>query len=269
MKKHLGMAPGELAGRPYAEFWNPEMVPLSRPVREAIARGSVATALLPALSDSTHLLEQGDQPVENGWSRQSDGALHLAIRTEMPGTSPDMVDWWFGWHSAEPARYKLWHPQAHVHARWAGADPSGLFGRDRYVGRTSIVDEFVGPREGQYAIQFVPPSALGLIDHSVMNVTEGTAICARVRFAGYPVQIGSLVHHVRAVPGGSVMRSRFWIGGRNAGGQAGSRWGDVAARLGRLFMKPTDHDLLVHCAQEMTHLASFLPALYARCQDLH
>jgi hypothetical protein len=34
----------------------------------------------------------------------------------VPSTLP--IDWWFGWHSDEPQRYKLWHPRAHVHAQW-------------------------------------------------------------------------------------------------------------------------------------------------------
>jgi len=35
-------------------------------------------------------------------------------------------------------------------------------------------------------------------------------------------------------------------------------------------MKPTaaqGYELLVHCSQEMTHLAGFLPALHARCRE--
>jgi hypothetical protein len=38
------------------------------------------------------------------------------------------------------------------------------------------------------------------------------------------------------------------------------------AQAARLFMRPSEADaraLLVHCAEEMQHLAQFLPALYA------
>jgi hypothetical protein len=38
------------------------------------------------------------------------------------------------------------------------------------------------------------------------------------------------------------------------------------ARAARVFMRPSEADaraLLVHCAEEMQHLARFLPALYA------
>jgi hypothetical protein len=42
--------------------------------------------------------------------------------------------------------------------------------------------------------------------------------------------------------------------------------GTVMARAAGVFMRPTEPDaraLMVHCAEEMQHLARFLPALYA------
>lgn len=269
MRRHLGMAPSDLRGREYAEFWQPEMAPLAPPVREAIARGSLPPGYLPALSGASRLLDEREAEVENGLSMQDDGALHLAVLTEMAGVTPAMVDWWFGWHSVEPERYKLWHPQAHVHAAWHDHDSTDRSGRERYVGRTSIVDEYIGNREGRYAIQFVRPAALGFSEKRVEDPARATAICARVGFAEYAIDIGYLVHHVVAVPGGSVMRSRFWVGGRYAEGRGGSLLGEFAARAARLVLRAPEHDLLVHCSQEMTHLASFLPALHARCGALN
>jgi hypothetical protein len=65
------------------------------------------------------------------------------------------------------------------------------------------------------------------------------------------------------------MRSRFWVGGRYAAGR-GSLAGTVMAVAGKLLMRPSEADaraLLVHCGEEMQHLASFLPALYAEFQS--
>jgi len=42
--------------------------------------------------------------------------------------------------------------------------------------------------------------------------------------------------------------------------------GTMMAKAAGLFMRPTEPDagaLMVHCAEEMQHLAQFLPALYA------
>jgi len=82
-----------------------------------------------------------------------------------------------------------------------------------------------------------------------------------------PIDVGYLAHHVRRTAGGSEMRSRFWIGGPYAAGR-NSALGTVIAQAAR-FMRPSARALLVHCAEEMRHLARFLPALYAefRLQD--
>jgi hypothetical protein len=63
------------------------------------------------------------------------------------------------------------------------------------------------------------------------------------------------------------MRSRFWLAGANI--RPRGMPGPVGAMLGRVaakFAPLTDNmavELLVHCAQEMNHLAGILPDLYA------
>lgn len=115
----------------------------------ALLTGPVAAPLLPRLSDAPQLLLTPETELENGFGFQADGTLHVAIRTELPDVTPEMIDFWFGWHSAEPARYKLWHPRAHVHAQWESAESpqqAQSKGRARYVGRVSFVDEYLGSR---------------------------------------------------------------------------------------------------------------------------
>jgi hypothetical protein len=92
----------------------------------------------------------------------------------------------------------------------------------------SIVDEYIGGVLGHYAIQF-QPAPLGTIK-------------ARVGFANVPFNFGTLEHRVE----NEEMLSRFHI-------------------KGLAFVKPRDENgraLLVHCAEEMAHLASFLPRLF-------
>src|SRR5262245_37253312 len=120
---YLGMRAGDLAGKAYAAYWNPRMAPLPAHVREALLCGSVSAPLLPRLADAPRRLESGDQELENGFGIQDDGSLLVAVRTDMPAVSPAMMDWWFGWHSDETQRYKLWHPRAHVHAEWGSPNP--------------------------------------------------------------------------------------------------------------------------------------------------
>lgn len=261
--RRLGWSASELASVPYARFWNPEMADISADAHRAVANSPMAEALFPPMSQAiTSIVEA---PVQNGFTVTSDGAIHVNLLTEMPGVSPAMIDWWFGWHSDSPERYKLWHPRAHVHAQWAEKPPSGAVGRTRYVGYTSQVDEYLGSAMIRGAIGFRRPEEFGLIDAMVAAGTGATAVCARIGLVDLPIDIGYLVHHVAATPGGSVMRSRFWAGGPNIAARAAPL--RPAMAVVKRFAGLTELDaraLLVHCAQEMTHLASFLPALYAQ-----
>jgi hypothetical protein len=264
--RHLGMQPGELDGKPYARFWNPQMAPLPEHAREAIAHGPVADPLLPPLAEGARALESAERVLENGYCLAADGTLRIAIHTIMPNVVPAMVDWWFGWHSDEPQRYKLWHPRAHVHAEWATTVTSGTTGRTRYVGQTSCVDEYVGSTLGRYHIRFLQPHELGLDESRLSDPQRATAVCARVGFANMPFDFGYLLHYVSVIDGGAEMRSRFWIGGEHAAARRGGIVGDMAASAAGWLMRPGAAEaaaLLVHCSQEMSHLASFLPGLYA------
>lgn len=245
---YLGYRSGD-ADTDFGRFFNPEMAPLPAHVVRALEHGPQAAPVLPEFDEP--LAIDGYQQTENGYGRLPDGGYTVAVRTDMPGVTPQMWDWWFGWHGCDARRYKLWHPRAHVSARWRD-------GRDdvAYVGRTSLVQEYLGSEFARVAIQFVDPGSFG---HG------GLAICARTGSPDVPVDVGWLVHQVRPVVGGSEMRSRFFMGGRHIGLRSGKSLADkmikpVAARL-----LPDPRDLLVHCAQEMNHLAGFLPELYARC----
>lgn len=248
--------------RPFARFFQAEMAPLPEHVREALAVGAVAAELLPSFEHAGELLDAGDWPIETGFAIPGDGSARVFVLTDMPGVTPDMWDWWFAWHGNDAARYKLWHPRAHISAAWAdgGGETS------EYVGRVSHVVEHIGAMRLKGAIAFVPPSEAGLDENKLRDRARATAICARVGITNSPLQTGWLIHHVRATPMGSQMRSRFWLGGENAKvkgvGAFGAPLGRALGAIVRLNAGLAA-DLLVHCAQEMNHLARFLPELHA------
>jgi len=253
---------------PYARFFNPNLAPLAPHVCAALDRGGVPDLLLPDIDGAAQNLF-GDAPVlEDGFVLTKDGGMRVSVRTDMPGVTPAMIDWWFGWHGDTPAKYKLWHPQAHVHVGWCDPLPSGASGRALYVGQTSLVDEFIASDLIRGSIRFVPPASFGFADPRLDDDRQATIVCARIGLGDAPIDVGYLAHHVRAVAGGSEMRSRFWMGGKHVGGR--NLIGSLAAGLAKRVLRLTEGDaraLLVHCAQEMPHLAAFLPELYAACQS--
>jgi hypothetical protein len=259
--RRLGWSAHELATLPYSRFWNPEMADISTDAHRAVANSPMAEALFPPMADAIGNIP--DAEVQNGFTITSDGAMHVNILTEMPDVTPIMIDWWFGWHGDSPERYKLWHPKAHVHAQWASQPPAGSTGRARYVGYTSEVDEYLGSTMIRGAIQFRRPEELGLVDAAVAAGVDATAVCARTGLVDLPIDIGYLAHHIEAVPGGSIMRSRFWMGAPYLAARSAPLRAAVPVAKRIVGLNELDaRALLVHCSQEMTHLATFLPALY-------
>ena len=267
--RQLGWSAEDLVSKPWAKYWNPVMGRIAPIAEAAVIAGPLAEPLFPAIDAArTSLLEQ-HPALENGFCLCDDGEMRLALETDLPGVTPAMIDWWFGWHSDGPERYKLWHPLAHVHAFWRTSPKPGSTGRARYVGQTSVVDEFIGSELGRFAISFRDPAAEGF-RHPSLNDGSATLVLARTGLGDYPFDVGYLAHHVLVTETGSRMRSRFWIGGSLAAARRGGVAGNVAAALAKKLLKPSEADaraLLVHCAQEMQHLAGFLPDLYREFGD--
>lgn len=260
MHRQLGYSPEDLAQSPYARFYSHVIGPLQPQVVEALLIGPQADELFPPVGATASLIEPGYWPVETGYARPSDGSIRVFCLTQMPGVSPEMWDWWFGWHGCEALRYKLWHPKAHIAARWAD-------GRDdeNYIGRTSLITEYLGPRLVKGAIGFVRPAAMGL-DEARLAAQGEVAICARVGVPGTALKGGWLLHQLRPVEGGCEMRSRMWMGGENTAiGDHSDPFRRGLARAIRPLaagLLPAPADLLIHNAQEMAHLAGFLPDLF-------
>ncbi|OBF21108.1 hypothetical protein A5725_14095 [Mycobacterium kubicae] len=257
----------EDANTGFGKFFNPEMASLPTHVVDALHHGPQAGEALLAFADAATVADEGYQQTENGYGILEDGSMQVSVRTDMPEVTPAMWSWWFGWHGSDTRRYKLWHPRAHLSAQWKDGDDGERRGAQRYIGRWSMISEYIGSTKLRAAIQFVPPSTMCL----PADRDDAVSICARLGSGDAPVDAGWFVHHVRSTPNGSEMRSRFWMGGphiavRNAPDVASKAVRPIAAKvLG--VSETTARNLLVHCAQEMNHLAGFLPRLHALFGD--
>lgn len=266
-EKYLGMREGDLEGKPYAKYWNPDMAPMQEQVRQAVAHGVEAPALGFTISEVDQLLQAGYLALENGFTRLDNGQVFVSVLTRMPGVSGKMIDWWMGWHPVESQRYKLWHPRAHVANRaekMIGDDPA-ISDRDKYLHNSNYVTEYVGADLLEIEIRFSEPSDF-FDTRGFQEANVGTAICGVVGFRKLPVSFGLLIHLIRETDDGCEMRSRFWLGNIAFRGLPGKEILNriTATRFLRRHAVPLSmgRDLLVHCGMEMNHLASFLPDLY-------
>jgi hypothetical protein len=260
--RYLGYRRADLA-KPYAKYFLPEALPMQPHVPPTLWEGMAPTEYGFDVDDAARLMSKpGYRKMETGWTTMDSGTVVVACLTHMPGVTAEMWDWWMAWHSCESARYKLWHPDAHQYSAVGEQrlEDRSLTDRQRYVDNVSFVDEYVGGQLTPLALRFCSPSRLGFADR-----VGQTVIAARVGAAIAPIAFGWLVHQVRPTSDGAEMRSRFFLNhlahldlppesvpeppaGRKPAGPP-----DMAA-LGT--------GLLAHCAVEMNHLASFLPALH-------
>lgn len=132
--RYLGYREADRA-TPYARFFNPALAPLAPHVCAALDRGGVPAILLPDIDQAASNLFGADPVLEDGFVLTGDGGMRVSVRTAMPGVTPAMVDWWFGWHGDAAAKYKLWHPQAHVHVGWRETPPPASAGARFMSGR--------------------------------------------------------------------------------------------------------------------------------------
>ncbi|KAK8150736.1 hypothetical protein G3M48_009626 [Beauveria asiatica] len=239
---YLGYREQDFA-QPYAKYWNPVVAPLTEELISGLTSSPMAEALaFSAHQASDYLTRPGYLSLENGYTIDRNGTVIIAALSEVPEVTGDAYDWWFGWHTVQTARYKLWNPVAHQYAY------------RRYIGMTSFIDEYVGNDAAQLSIQFLKPESLGFNVTAWPSQGIETIVAGRVKIGGFTTtdfdNVSYLMRQVRRRPDGKrELRSRFWIAKENHGTQ----------QLG--------HDLAVHCQIEMTHLGSFLPALYQEFKD--
>ena len=205
------------------------------------------------LSQANQILDQNPHSFEDGFKRLENGHGFIAARTEMPRCSGKMIEWWFSYiHTTE--EYKQWHPGDHIFSDWKGPRKTGA-----YIGGTHLIHERLGTSTiHKLRLNFREPSTI--LDTSRFNAAGvSAAIYGRGGPLYLPLWSAHVLHLVHDTADGCVMRSRFWLG-------------DVAPAVpllaGAIRRDMTQDASLAglhkHCREEMTILASFLPALYRK-----
>jgi hypothetical protein len=259
-------------GKPYARHFNGELW-LHDEVLPALREPMpVSEALDPTPVGLNTLLEPGYHKVETGFCELPDGSAYTTSLVPFPGCTGEMFQWWFWWHSAEPARYTLWHPYSHI-----SADPvdrevltaPGLTHEQRYIGNTHRVTERIGERLVRISIRFVDPAELGFDTSRFAEAGIVGHACAEVSLLRPDLLLTTMVHLARRTENGMELRSRYWTGHRmrlNLLDRSLSFSLDgLLSGLGlkrRLVGLPVAYDQLLHDQIEWTHLSSFLAEIY-------
>ena len=241
---------------PYAKYYDLPITPIPAEKIAVLEAGPIDPSLALKIEDRNKLFEPGYLPCEIGYCVMEDGSAYLANRTEMPGVTPEMFEWWFAWHGLEDMRYRIWDPEDHFYARQQMRekvlDPKVPM-REKTWGTVHIVREDIGAGPDDLILEFRYPHELGYDESKV-----GTKDCAAMMCAnGHGPVPGQGVAAV-----GSELRSRFWIG-----------WGLVNGQVVKLVPDgvrvPVEvpMGLFAHNLKEFGHLATILPDLYKEEKD--
>ena len=224
------------------------------------ARLDPKDALLP--ENMNDLFEDGYLPGEFGYCAFEDGTATSANYKKMPGVTPEMIDWWFAWHTLEPMRYKIWDKNNHYYCLTKNPDhvcDETLSLKERYwnTGCEIIESHLPGEEPGHIIIPFRNPADIGFSKEKLADF-KGTIVCSGEERA--PVV---MAHFFRPTEDGVELRTRFWYGYHVVNGKT------EKAQLppGVAFNEERTKHALMHNINEFNNLSIILPEVYAEFKD--
>ena len=90
--------------QPYVEYYNRKPASVPQQVINDIQNGPYPSEKSLSFEHINDLLNPGYLSLENGFCHMPDGSFFVAVLTEMPKVTGDMVDWWFWWHPINALR---------------------------------------------------------------------------------------------------------------------------------------------------------------------
>lgn len=251
--------------RAYAKYYTADMAMPNQEAMSKLIAGPMDPDLAIYPEDAPSLLEPGYVEGETGYCTLKNGAGYLAVNNKFPGTTLEMIKWWFAWHPLEQARYRIWNPYCHQSVAVSDQDRAKILDpslplEDKIADVIHFVMEDIGGGMEDVVIHFRPVEELGFTKEK-LAASKAYAIGGygltenRAHPTGKTPAI--MLHYYRETEDGVESRTRFWLGYRIINGKP-------------VCVLPPDvkvpefvaMGLAMHNVEEFSHLASFLPDLY-------
>jgi len=197
--------------------------------------------------------------------------LYSGSHTTFPDCTPEMFEWWFWWHSVESERYALWYPYCHVSIEAKNKeimkDPNAS-NKEKYIGNTHIITEYLNDAKNDIEITFIEPEALGLDKNTLATSNIKASACGYVYAQTPRVKVCTMLHLFKETSEGGELISRYYMGD-NMAASIGKKEIKIPKFIKSKLLKSdstgiqTAYEQVMHDQIEFTHLASFLPELYA------
>ena len=246
--------------KPFAKYFYRPMTPAPQEIYELLDKGPIDPSLALNIKDRNELLNPGYLPCERGFCLMPDGTGFIAMLTEMPGVTMEMIEWWFVWHGLEDLRYSIWCPDDHlgIHVRDDGLErrlDTTLSLKERNWNTTDVVYEDIGTGPMLLDISFMSPEDYGYDMSRFKEPNTLGAVSANLSISETKTPKVTFSHFVRAIEGGIEVRSRFWLGWRIQDKKPTI----VDNKIPFELVKGLAH----HCPKEYSNLAAILPSVYA------
>jgi hypothetical protein len=245
--------------KPYSKYFYQPMAPAPKATMDILAKGPIDPPLALPVHERGAILNQGNLPTEIGYCMMADGSGFVAMKTEMPGVTSEMINWWFFWHGLESLRYKIWDRDDHYAVHVLEKDlprrlDMRLTTRERNWGTTDVVDEDIGTGSVLLYISFMSPEDYGYDMDQFRAPNVLTAVSANLGLMEPRTPLATFSHVAREIPGGLELRSRFWLGWHITDRKPVR----VADSVPFELVKGLAH----HCPKEYANLAAILPKVY-------
>ena len=259
-----------LKGKPYEKYLNKDLYVFDENVK-MIQSGPLANNDMqaPTQDGMDEVVKNGHLKNHTGYGVLEDGTLYSASLTKFPNATPEMFEWWMWWHGVEPERYLLWHPYSHVSADYTNKEAlsfPGLSHKERYIGNTSLITEYLNEEKSDVEIEFIDHSEMGIDEALLRDSNIKASFSGYVYFAKPRVKIGTMLHLVKEVEGGCELISRYYLGDQ-MGLKIRGKEIDFPSFLKKGLLSKigglqSAYAQVMHDQIEYTNLASFLPDLY-------
>lgn len=248
---------------PYAKYFFAPMAEIPQEKLDIWHADMADPALATPIERRNDFLDDKDIKLPIGFTVAPNGTGFVANVTFMPGVTPEMIDWWFGWHCVgSDLRYKIWDPEDHYYARAMQPDyvldPKVPLNQKTW-GVTHDILENIGLGPDPLKLSFKKPSDLGYDMAKIGTSTCSTMVCA-VGVSGSPAV---MTHKAIAAESGIWFKSHFWMGyGLNEQGEIVKLVPDGAS-----VPEAVPRALFGHNIKEFSNLAAILPKVYAEEKD--
>ena len=261
----------------YSKYYYVPFTPMN-PLVSQILAAPVDPATCLTVQDAEKLFLPGYLENELGYCIFPDGTGYAASYVFMPGVTIDMIEWYMNWQFIQPPsvpkeagniRYKIWCPGKHWDTGGSDEDSNQRHaGRGKYAGmslaeRSHYANDYMVHKSPIDDNEATINSASSINPIKEFRVSPEIAKYAAEGYCCGASHSGlfSNIHYYRynKLLGGVELRSRYWYGwGLNENGVIVSNQAN---------MPPQNIEEIkgccIHNIEEYTHLASFLPQLYA------